>query len=97
MSLFDSLTNKALGISQGFFGDNVTYKQGTTTQNLKAVFATITVEFNSYQTQALSCEILDTDLSFTPAKGDTITKASKVYKVDSAQLNNGVYLLILKE
>lgn len=97
MSVFDSFSNSALGITQGFFGDVSTYKQDSTEIEVKVVYSKVTVEFNGYLTEAISAEILECDLSVNPSKGDALINGSKQYKIDSSQLNNGVYTLILKE
>lgn len=96
-SIFDSLSSKALGITQGFFGESVTYKQDESEVELKAVFKKQYIEINGYASLSLVAEILESDLTSTPSKGDLIIRGDKTYKVENPQLSNGVYQFLLKE
>lgn len=87
-------------ITQSFFGEDTTYLYAdTTTTQLKAVYSTQWVESNGVSTQSLAAEVLRSDLSRDPAKGDRLIRGEKSYRISVAQPSpdREIFTLILVE
>mgnify|MGYP001447803108 CR=1 FL=1 len=101
MSVFDSLSKQVLGITQNYFGESVTYNYkdiSLEASTVKAVFELSEVETNGVSAQAMTCQIVGSDLSAVPSKGDKITQGSKIWSISSAQVDSdGLYTLVLKD
>lgn len=98
-SYFKNLSDLALGVTQGFFGEDIIYKVGLTETSLKAVFEVQPVEVNGVSAQALTCQIQSKDLATAPQKNDKVIRGAKTYTVSAAQIESdgSIYTLVLKD
>lgn len=80
-----SLEDLVLGITQGFFGETVTYTQGSEEVEILAVFDMDWIESNGVSTFELTAKVKLSDLPASPTKSDTITRGASVYKVRISQ------------
>lgn len=94
-----SAIDLALDITQGFFGEPATYTYSDlSTSNINALFERRSVEVNGVQGRAMTCEIVASHLTKSPAKGDQITRGAKTWNVgQDISENEEILILILKD
>lgn len=80
-----SLEVLLLGITQGFFGETVTYTQDGEEIEIFAVFDMDWIESNGVSTFELIAKVTLSDLPAAPTKSDTITRGASVFKVRISQ------------
>ncbi len=96
-SAFDKFAKRAEAVSQRFFGETASYKSGSTTKSVKAVFFKEWVETNGVSTYEMLCEVSKRDIA-APKRGDEITRGAIVFKVAVVQETEGeIVRLVVKE
>ncbi len=96
-SNFDKFADRALGVSQRLFAESASYKSGSTTSQVKAVFFKEWVEIGKVSTYEMVCEVLKSEVA-SPKRGDEITRGSQTLTVSVVQeTETQVVRLILKE
>ncbi|MDX9731068.1 MAG: hypothetical protein RBT63_04800 [Bdellovibrionales bacterium] len=86
------------GVTQSYFGEDCTLKQGASTKTIKGIFAREWVESNGVSTYELTVEFKQSDLITAASRSDEVTRGLKTYRVSVAQeKDGGIITFILKE
>lgn len=95
---FKVVEDIALEATQAYFSEDVTYKRGENTYDIRAVFEQQWVDIEGVSTIQLTAMITHSDLNSEPLKGDQIIYNSKTYRVLVSQPDGfGGYTLVLGE